>query len=136
MTKKYNKDFIKTFAEVETLCCHKFGVENGGIAYYYDKIEKARFAPDRQDTMDRLSKYIEVNAYLEKKSSNKTALEKDDIKWLKDFAKKLEKKKDPMSEYLRKARNYARSRKTRRVLLVLFIIALVGAAVAAGIFLF
>lgn len=135
MTKKYNKDFIKAYGEVEELCRHKFGVEEGGVAYYYDKIEKARFAPDRQDTMDRLSKYIEVNTYLEKKPKDKTALEKDDLKWLKDFAKKLEKKKDPMSEYLRKARNYARGRKTRRVLLVILILALVAAAVA-GIFLF
>lgn len=136
MSKKYNKDFVKAYAEVEERCARKFGLEKGGVEYYYDKIENARFAPDRQDTMDRLFKYIEVNTYLTQKPKDKTTIEKSDVKWLKEFATKLDKKKDPMSEYLRKARNYARGRKTRKVMLVIFIIALVAAAaVAAATFL-
>ena len=58
----------------------------------------------------------------------------DDIKWLSNFAKEITKKKDPISAYLRKARNFARRRKARNFFIVLIILALAAVAAYFGFF--
>jgi hypothetical protein len=57
-------------------------------------------------------------------------LSKADLKWLNTFCKDITKKKDPISIYLRKARSYARRRKARNILLAVFGVLVVAAAVA------
>jgi hypothetical protein len=55
---------------------------------------------------------------------------KADVKWLSSFKKSINKKKDPISLYLRKARKYARRRKARNVVTALLAAAVVGLAAA------
>lgn len=136
MSKKINEKFIKTYEEVDKVCCEKFGTQSGGLEAYINKLNNARFAPDRDEVLQRLANYKNWNGNfastpaLIRKSSDVT---KEDIKWLNAFAKDVSKKKDPISVYLRKARNFARRRKARNVIVVLIIIAAVAAAAAFGL---
>lgn len=132
MSKKNNEKFIKTYEEVDRVCCEKFGTQGGGVEAYINKLNNARFAPGRDEVLQRLANYKNIRSNfastpaLVRRSSDIT---KEDIKWLAGFAKNVSKKKDPISVYLRKARNFARRRKIRNVIIVLLIIA---AAVAAA----
>ena len=132
MSKKNNEKFIKTYEEVDRVCCEKFGTQGGGVEAYINKLNNARFAPGRDEVLQRLANYKNIRSNfastpaLVRRSSDIT---KEDIKWLAGFAKNVSKKKDPISVYLRKARNFARRRKIRNVIIVLLSIA---AAVAAA----
>jgi hypothetical protein len=63
---------------------------------------------------------------------NLNEITKADVRWISEFIDDIEKKRDPISLYLRKARKYAKRRRARRRFSVLFATLLVlGAAVAA-----
>lgn len=132
MSKKNNEKFIKTYEDVDKVCCEKFGTQSGGVEAYINKLNNARFAPGRDEVLQRLANYKNIRSNfastpaLIRRSSDIT---KEDIKWLAAFTKSVSKKKDPISVYLRKARNFARRRKIRNVIIFLLIIA---AAVAAA----
>lgn len=132
MSKKNNEKFIKTYEDVDKVCCEKFGTQSGGVEAYINKLNNARFAPGRDEVLQRLANYKNIRSNfastpaLIRRSSDIT---KEDIKWLAAFTKSVSKKKDPISVYLRKARNFARRRKIRNVIVFLLIIA---AAVAAA----
>ena len=135
MSKKNNEKFLKTYEEVDKICCEKFGAQNGGVEVYIDKLNNARFAPGRDEVLQRLANYKNIKSNfnstpaLVRKSNDVT---KDDIKWLANFAKDVTKKKDPISVYLRKARNFARRRKVRNVIVALIIIAAIAVAAYFG----
>ena len=132
MSKKNNEKFIKTYEDLDRVCCDKFGTQSGGVEAYINKLNNARFAPGRDEVLQRLTNYKNIRSNfastpaLVRRSSDIT---KEDIKWLAAFTKSVSKKKDPISVYLRKARNFARRRKIRNVIILLLIIA---AAVAAA----
>lgn len=131
MSKKINKKFLKLYVELDSHCCDRLGVKAGGVTEYINRLESAKFAPKRDETLDSLNKYRNVRNILanDPKAMKKSKiLTKYDLKWIKKFNKTLKKKKDPISSYLKKARKFARNRKFRRVFVVL---ALAGAAAAA-----
>ena len=131
MSKKINKKFLKLYVELDSHCCDRLGVKAGGVTDYINRLESAKFAPKRDETLDSLNKYRNVRNILanDPKAMKKSKiLTKYDLKWIKKFNKTLKKKKDPISSYLKKARKFARNRKFRRVFVVL---ALAGAAAAA-----
>ena len=136
MSKKTNEKFIKAYEEVDKICCEKFGTQSGGVEVYINKLNNARFAPGRDEVLQRLANYKNLKSNfastpaLIRKSSD---VAKDDIKWLNGFVKDVTKKKDPISVYLRKARNFARRRKIRNVIIALLIIAAVAAAAYFGL---
>lgn len=136
MSKKNNEKFIKAYEEVEKVCCEKFGAQNAGVEVYINKLNNARFAPDRDEVLQRLANYKTLRGNfastpaLVRKSSDIT---KEDIKWLNAFAKSLSKKKDPISVYLRKARNFARRRKIRNAVIALLIIAVIAVGAYFGL---
>ena len=136
MSKKTNEKFIKAYEEVDKICCEKFGAQSGGVEVYINKLNNARFAPGRDEVLQRLANYKNLKSNfastpaLIRKSSD---VAKDDIKWLNGFVKDVTKKKDPISVYLRKARNFARRRKIRNVIIALLIIAAVAAAAYFGL---
>jgi mRNA-degrading endonuclease RelE of RelBE toxin-antitoxin system len=131
MSKKINKKFLKLYVELDSHCCDRLGVKAGGVTEYINRLESAKFAPKRDETLDSLNKYRNVRNILanDPKAMKKSKiLTKQDLKWIKKFNKTLKKKKDSISSYLKKARKFARNRKLKRVCIVL---ALAGAAAAA-----
>ena len=131
MSKKINKKFLKLYVELDSHCCDRLGVKAGGVTEYINRLESAKFAPKRDETLDSLNKYRNVRNILanDPKAMKKSKiLTKQDLKWIKKFNKTLKKKKDSISSYLKKARKFARNRKIRRAFVVL---ALAGAAAAA-----
>ena len=137
--KKLNQTFLTTYEKFDTVCGERFDLTTGGATEYINRLNNARFAPGRDEILPRLVNYRTIrnnfaaDPALVKKSADLT---KDDLTWMRDFVRDLEKEKDPISVYLKKARKYVRGRKTKKVLLVLAIIVLVvGAAAAAALFL-
>ena len=131
--RKLNEAFLDSYIEMDKLCCHKFGISSGGVTDYINRLINARFAPGRDDTLSRLIKYRNVRNKIAHESGaleNLDEIAKSDLKWLAGFKKALDKKRDPFSAYLRKARKYARRRKIRKIFIGVFI-TLVVVAIAA-----
>ena len=134
MSKKINKKFLKLYVELDSHCCDRLGVKAGGVTEYINRLESARFAPNRDEVLDNLNKYRNLRNVLihEHKAMKKNKiLNKHDLKWIKKFNKALKRKKDPISSYLRKARKYSRRRKFKKVFIVLLILAIVAVGVFA-----
>lgn len=126
--KKINEKFLAVYEEIDKECGAKFGVAEGGFAEYINRLNNARYAPDRDEVLPKLVKYKNAKGTLDASVKKDADIAKEDVKWLTDFAKKLSKKKDPVSVYLKKARSFARRRRTRKVILALVVIAAVAAA--------
>lgn len=141
MGKKINDKFLKVYTELDMACCEKFGVTTGGIGEYINRLNNARYAPDREDVLPRLVKYRNLHKRFTYEPS---AMRKDcdvtneDIKWIEKFTKSIKRRRDPIAMYLKKAQQYASKRRFTTVLLVLLGVAAVAAigvaiAIAAGI---
>ena len=136
MGRKLNEKFVNNFIELDKLCCEKFGVASNGVTEYINRLNNARFAPNRDEVLPELVKYRNLrNRFAhEPQALRKTSdIAKSDIKWVAKFKKSVKKKKDPISKYLKKARRFARRRKFGKFVLVLLILA---ALAVAGYFLF
>ena len=136
MGRKLNEKFVNNFIELDKLCCEKFGVASNGVTEYVNRLNNARFAPNRDEVLPQLVKYRNLrNRFAhEPQALRKTSdIAKSDIKWVAKFKKSVKKKKDPISKYLKKARRFARKRKFGRSLLVILSLA---ALAVAGYFLF
>ena len=132
MSRKTNEKFLNNFLELDKLCCEKFGVATNGVTEYINRLNNARFAPNRDEVLPRLVKYRNLrNRFAHEPQAIRKCddIAKADIKWVAGFKKSVKKKKDPISKYLKKARRFARRRKLGRAVLVLLILAaLAGAA--------
>ena len=136
MSRKTNEKFLNNFLELDKLCCEKFGVATNGVTEYINRLNNARFAPDRDEVLPRLVKYRNLrNRFAHEPQAIRKSddITKADIKWVANFKKSVKKKKDPISKYLKKARRFARRRRFGKFVLVLLILA---ALAAAGYFLF
>ena len=135
VSKKINDAFLAKFKELDRTCCEKFGVHVGGVNEYMSCLNNVRFAPNRDEVLQRLVKYGSIYQRVDYNPQDKRrslGITKEDVKWLASFKKLVQKKKDPISVYLRKARRFAFRRKMTRIL----IISLIGALIVAGIALF
>lgn len=138
MSKRLNENFLKSFLELDRLCCEKFGVATGGVTEYINRLNNARFAPDRDTVLPKLVKYRNIrNLFAHEPGAIRKSDEvtKEDLNWLLHFRRDVIKKRDPISKYLRKARRFARARKIKRALFITLIVLLV-IAVAAIVCLF
>ena len=136
MSRKINEKFLGLFLELDKLCCEKFGVATNGVTEYINRLNNARFAPDRDEVLPRLVKYRNLrNRFAHEPQAIRKCddINKEDVKWVAKFKKATKKKNDPISKYLKKARRFARRRKLRKVLLVVLILA---ALAVAGVLLF
>ena len=136
MSRKLNEKFLNNFLELDKLCCEKFGVATNGVTEYINRLNNARFAPERDEVLPRLVKYRNLrNRFAHEPQAIRKCddIAKADIKWVAKFKKTVKGKKDPISKYLKKARRFARRRKFGKIFLTLLII---GAAAAAGFVLF
>ena len=132
MGKRINEKFLNTYIELDKVCCEKFGISAGGVTEYINRLNNARFAPGRDDALPRLVRYRNLrNRFAHEPSAIRKTDEvsKEDDKWLLRFKKDVERKRDPISKYLKKARRYARRRRLRRYLIAFFILALILAGV-------
>lgn len=121
MSKRLNEKFLKSFLELDRLCCEKFGVATGGVTEYINRLNNARFAPDRDIVLPRLVKYRNIrNLFAHEPGAIRKSEEvtKEDVNWLSRFRHDMQKKRDPISKYLRKARRFARARKIKRALVI------------------
>ena len=128
-----NEAFYNNYMEVDRLCSAKFGVMSGGVSNYIDRLTNSRFASNREDVLKRLIKYRDVKRVLCKEGGLLSATDgvcRADVRWLKDFAKDLVNKQDPLFKYLRRSRAYVTMRKTVIAFLIIAVIG-VGAALAA-----
>ena len=138
MSKRLKENFLKSFLELDRLCCEKFGVATGGVTEYINRLNNARFAPDRDTVLPKLVKYRNIrNLFAHEPGAIRKSDEvtKEDLNWLLHFRRDVIKKRDPISKYLRKARRFARARKIKRALFITLIVLLV-VAVAAIVCLF
>ena len=136
MSRKLNEKFLNNFLELDKLCCEKFGVATNGVTEYINRLNNARFAPNRDEVLPRLVKYRNLrNRFAHEPQAIRKSddVTKEDIKWVAKFKKTVKGKKDPISKYLKKARRFARRRKFGKFVLVLLILA---ALAVAGYFLF
>ena len=128
MSKRLNEKFLKSFIELDKLCCEKFGVATGGVTEYINRLNNARFAPDRDIVLPRLVKYRNIrNLFAHEPGAVRKSEEvtKEDVNWLSHFRLDLQKKRDPISKYLRKARRFARARKIKRAAVISLVVLLV-----------
>ena len=135
--KKLNQSFLNLYEQFDKICCEKFGITTGGATEYINRLNNARFAPNRDEILPKLVNYRNIrNRFAADEALIKKAdeLTKEDITWLRNFVKDLQKQKDPISAYLKKARAFARRRKFGKVMLTIGIIAVLAAAAAAAYF--
>ena len=135
MGRKLNEKFVNNFIELDTLCCEKFGVASNGVTEYINRLNNARFAPNRDEVLPTLVKYRNLrNRFAHEPQALRKGddIAKADVKWVAKFKKSVKKKKDSISKYLKKARRFARR---RRFLKLFFVLLIVAAAAVAGFFL-
>jgi len=138
MGKKYNSAFLNAYIELDKICCHKFGIVTGGITAYINRLINSRYAPDRDQVLPRLVRYRNIRNRIAHEAGALQSIDeltKADIRWIEEFIKDIEKRKDPITLYLRKARKYAKRRRTRRKILgVMIVLAIIAVIVAVFVF--
>ncbi len=116
--KRINEQFMSCYLELDKECCEKFGVTTGGVTEYINRLNNARFAPNRDDVLPRLVRYRNMrNKFAHEVGAIRRAdeLTKADISWLRAFGRDIVRKRDPISAYLKKTRKTARQKKLRRI---------------------
>ena len=132
MANKINLAFFNAYLELDKICAKRFSISKGGVTAYINNLVDTRYAPDRNEVLRKLIKYRKLRNILAHEAVAMTELNeigKDDIKWVNQFAKSVEKNRDPISRYERKLKRYEIWRKARIVLIILGILA----AIAAGV---
>lgn len=130
MSKKINEKFIKAYIELDKLCCENFGIRAGGVTEYINRLSNIRFAPGRDEVLPHLVKFRNIrNVFAHEPNAIKKndELNSKDLTWIGKFSRDLKRKKDPISQYLRKAKRYMRGKRIKRyiiagaIILALFI---------------
>ncbi len=129
MSKRINEAFLNHYMELDKLCCTKFGVTTGGVGEYINRLNNARFAPDRDEVLPRLVRYRNIHKrfYYEPGAIRKDKeLTSKDIAWIVRFKREIMRKRDPISQYLKKAKKYALKKKLATFFWIALILALIG----------
>ena len=124
---KINMSFFNAYLELDKACAKLLEVSRGGATAYINKLAELRFAPERSEVLPRLLKYRKMRnilAHEEDAFAEVDEITKADIKWLNQFTSGVNKKRDPVSRYERKAKAYAVWSKVKLVLGILILLAL------------
>ena len=108
MSKRINEIFLNHYMELDKLCCTKFGVTTGGVGEYINRLNNARFAPDRDEVLPRLVRFRNIHKrfYYEPGAIRKDKeLTRKDIAWIVRFKREIMRKRDPISQYLKNPRH-------------------------------
>lgn len=130
MSKRNNEQFLTHYIELDKALCAKFGVSTGGVGEYINRLNNARFAPDRDEVLPMLVRYRNTHKrfYYEPGAMQKdNEITGEDIKWIIRFKKDVQRKRDPISLYLKKARGYAFKKKLTIAFWIFLIVALIAA---------
>ena len=115
--RRLNERFLANYIELDKNCCEKFGVTTGGVTEYINRLNNARFAPGREDALPRLVKYRNLRNKMAHELGSLRKMNdvtKADVAWIRKFDKDINKRRDPISSYLKRARRYARRRRIKR----------------------
>ncbi len=103
---------------------------------YINRLNNARFAPDRDRVLTSLIRYrTRRNALIHDPAAMKRQgeVKKDDLSWVNGFRHTLIRKKDPISRYLKKAKRFVRMRRFRLFLIWLAVLVII-AGILAGLY--
>lgn len=131
MSKRVNEKFLSLYIELDRLCCERFGVPSGGVTEYINRLNNARFAPDRDEVLPKLVNFRNIKYKFSSEPGairRSDEISKADITWVKRFIKYMRKKKDPIAVYIKRARRYMRMRRFRKFITVVGLV-LLGIAV-------
>ena len=124
---KINMSFFNAYLELDKACAKLLEVSRGGASAYINKLAELRFAPERSEVLPKLLKYRKLRniiAHEEGAFAELDEITKADIKWLNRFTASVNKKRDPVSRYERKAKIYSVWSKVKIVLGALILLAL------------
>ena len=130
--KRINEHFLSSYMELDKDLCEKFGVTTGGVTEYINRLNNARFAPGRDNVLPRLVRYRNIrNKFAHEVGAIRRVdeLTKVDVNWIRSFNRDVIRKRDPISEYLKKARKYARKKKMRGIIWAILIAVVVALCV-------
>ena len=124
---KINMSFFNAYLELDKACAKLLEVSRGGASAYINKLAELRFVPERNEVLPKLLKYRKIRnvlAHEEDAFSEVAEITKADIKWLSKFTASVNKKRDPVSRYERKAKIYGVWSKVKVVLGIIILLAL------------
>ena len=131
MSRRINEKFLELYLELDRLSCERFGCKSGGVTEYINRLNNARFAPDRDEVLPKLVNYrkIKYRFASEPEALKKSdEISKADVDWMRRFVKYFKKKKDPIATYVKRARRYMRMRKLRKILAILGVVLILALA--------
>lgn len=117
---RINQKFLGEYLELDKALCQKLD-SKAGVTEYINKLNGAKYAPGRDNSLHRLIKYRGLrNRIAHEPGALKDIdnITRDDIIWLKGFKKQVMRGKDPLSVYLKKASSRIRNRALKRTLLL------------------
>ncbi len=132
--KRANEKFLEQYNSLDMACREKFGVPSGGVTEYINRLNNARYAPGREDVLPRLVRYRNLRNRMAHEVGSlrrSSDISKEDIKWVHGFLRAVNRSKDPISIYLRKARRYARRRRLKRYAIAAAVLILIAAGIVA-----
>ena len=124
-TRKTNEKFLERFIGLETTCAKKFDVLTAGVTEYISRLNSAKAANGRDETLRQLNKYRSLrNRMVHEPGALKSMAEinKTDLKWLKKFEKRVRRNKDPLSRFYKKQK----TSKGWKIFLAIFIVLLIA----------
>lgn len=128
MANKINLAFFNAYLELDKTCNEYFEISKGGVTTYINRLKELEFAPDKDKFLSRLFKYRKLRNIIAHEAdamSDLSEITKEDVKWLNDFAKAVENKKDPISRYRRNTDLYDLWCKARIAFIAFGIVALI-----------
>lgn len=129
---KTNMTFFNAYLELDKACAVLLEVSRGGASAYINRLAELRFVPERSEVLPKLIQYRKLRNIIAHEEGAFEELEeitKADIKWLNRFTASVNKKRDPISRYERKARRYAAWKKVKVVLIALLLLIIAFAVV-------
>lgn len=122
MGNKTNTAFFAAYIELDNACAKALEVKKGGVSAYISQLVESRYAPGRSETLPKLVEYRKIRnkmAHEEGALSDLREVSKADVQWLNRFTKQVEKGRDPISLYHKKANRFAMMRWVRIMLTAL-----------------
>ena len=128
MSKKTNTEFLTAFIELETACDSMLGCKRSGVTEYINRLNNFGSIPGKSEILPKLIFYRKIRNKIAHESGALTELrdvDKSDVRWLKNFKRDVEKRRDPISKNERSAFG-----KKLKLIAILSAVALVLIAVA------
>lgn len=132
MSKKTNTDFLAAYIELDTVCNELLDTRHGGISEYINRLKESPARDVDNFTKKKLISYRAIRnrlAHEEGALKDIDEVTRSDIKWIKEFKKSIERRRDPISLLEKKTK----SKRNTRLIFALAAFAIVAIAVIAAI---